>query len=56
MPETEMLLWIALEGDEVAGRTETELTTKRGWRFVRSRNGLVLDGNAWKPKYIWSRV
>jgi hypothetical protein len=56
MPETEMLLWIALEGDEVTRRTETELWTEKGWHFVRSREGQVLDGDTWKPKYIWSRV
>lgn len=56
MPEAEMLLWIAQEGDEVCCRTETELRTKKGWRFVRSREGQVMVGNAWVPKYIWSRV
>ena len=59
MPYEELMwhLWhLCSLGDSVTEETETELQTAHGHRYVRSREGFRMDGNQWRPKYLWVRV
>lgn len=64
MPWTELLLYLALNGDALAGgvnnRDEGRLTTEHGHVYVRSREGMELhqgsNGPEWHYKFLWCRV
>lgn len=52
MPLWELLILISQRGETIRSRTETDIYTDKH-RYVRSKEGCVLRGDAWYHNYIW---
>lgn len=59
MSFTELLLYLALRGDEIVHRRPNgELWTQQGEHYIRSEEGMYFDESRriWHRKYIWARA
>ena len=52
---TELLEYLADQGDDLVSQTDDEIVTERGERYVRSREGYSLGNNQWRTIFVWSR-
>ena len=56
MPFYELLTHLALTDDAIERRTEGELWTSQGRRYVQSKSGIEITSTGWVWKHLWCRA